>query len=154
MSGSSYTPKKIFTVEQANKMLPLVRRIAEDISAAYHRLVTQYRLYQDLAAERNESSDPARLEEFQAMRDRVEQDKQAIVGFARELDDLGIVLKGEAEGLVDFPCIMNGRVVFLCWKLGEGEIKFWHEIEDGYRGRQPLYAGAATDEGSDLFESK
>lgn len=154
MTGPAYTPKKLFTVEQANKMLPLVRRIAEDIAASYHRLVAQYQRYQELLPDAEVQLESSRAGEFQAMRDEVERDKQTIVGYARELDDLGVVLKGEADGLVDFPCLMNGRVVFLCWKIGEGEIKFWHEIEEGFRGRQPLYAGAAADDEPDLFESK
>lgn len=56
-----------------------------------------------------------------------------------ELDSLGIQLKDFALGLIDFPCMYEGRVVFLCWKLGEGnKIEWWHDVEAGFAGRQPL----------------
>lgn len=54
------------------------------------------------------------------------------------IQEMGVLVKDLDIGLCDFPCQMNGRVVYLCWKLGEPEIRFWHEVEDGYTGRQPL----------------
>jgi len=54
------------------------------------------------------------------------------------IQEMGVLVKDLDIGLCDFPFQMNGRVVYLCWKLGEPEIRFWHEVEDGYTGRQPL----------------
>jgi len=54
------------------------------------------------------------------------------------IQEMGVLVKDLDVGLCDFPCRMNGHVVHLCWKLGEPAIRFWHEITDGYRGRQPL----------------
>ena len=54
------------------------------------------------------------------------------------LAEAGIVLKDIDRGLVDFPALIDGREVFLCWELGEDEVAFWHDLEAGYRGRQPL----------------
>lgn len=54
------------------------------------------------------------------------------------IQEMGVLVKDLDIGLCDFPFQMNGRVVYLCWKLGESEIRFWHEVEDGYTGRQPL----------------
>lgn len=54
------------------------------------------------------------------------------------IQEMGVLVKDLDIGLCDFPYQMNGRVVYLCWKLGEPEIRFWHEVEDGYAGRQPL----------------
>ena len=56
----------------------------------------------------------------------------------RFLDALGIELKDPRLGLVDFPGEMNGRRILLCWRLGEPEVQFWHEVDAGYAGRQPL----------------
>ncbi|MEX0979285.1 MAG: DUF2203 family protein, partial [Pirellulales bacterium] len=53
------------------------------------------------------------------------------------------------EGLVDFPCRMDGRIVFLCWKLGEPEVTHWHELDSGYAGRQSLVAGSLAQDGGD-----
>lgn len=56
-----------------------------------------------------------------------------------ELQELGVQLKDYTRGLIDFPAMRDGRVVLLCWQLGEGEkIEWWHEVEDGFAGRQPL----------------
>ena len=61
-----------------------------------------------------------------------------IDGYQRELEALGIQLKDRRLGLVDFPSEMNGRHVLLCWRLGEPDVQFWHEVDAGYSGRQPL----------------
>lgn len=56
-----------------------------------------------------------------------------------ELHELGIQLKDYSRGLIDFPSMREGRVILLCWQLGEGDqIEWWHEVEDGFAGRQPL----------------
>ena len=56
-----------------------------------------------------------------------------------ELSNAGIQLKDRARGLIDFPCFYDGRIVLLCWQLGEREeIEFWHETEAGFAGRQRL----------------
>ncbi|MDQ3800201.1 MAG: DUF2203 domain-containing protein, partial [Acidobacteriota bacterium] len=56
-----------------------------------------------------------------------------------EVDNLGVQLKDYGRGLIDFPSWRESRVVLLCWQLGEGdEIEWWHEVEAGFAGRQPL----------------
>lgn len=54
------------------------------------------------------------------------------------IQELGVLVKDLDIGLCDFPHMMEGRVVYLCWKLGEAEIRWWHEVNSGYSGRQPL----------------
>jgi hypothetical protein len=54
------------------------------------------------------------------------------------IQELGVLVKDLDIGLCDFPHMLNGRVVYLCWKLGETEVQWWHEINSGYTGRQPL----------------
>ena len=57
-----------------------------------------------------------------------------------ELHDLGVQLKDYSRGLIDFPCMHDDRVVLLCWQIGDGdEIEWWHEVEAGFAGRQPLW---------------
>ena len=57
---------------------------------------------------------------------------------AKEITDSGIILRDSERGLVDFPSSWEGREVYLCWVLGEPYIQFWHEIDTGFAGRQPL----------------
>lgn len=59
------------------------------------------------------------------------------------IHEMGVLVKDLETGLCDFPCLLEGRVVYLCWKLGEDTIGWWHEIEDGYNGRQALSNGMA-----------
>jgi len=54
------------------------------------------------------------------------------------IQETGVLVKDLDIGLCDFPYMRDGRVVYLCWKLGEPEIRYWHEVEDGYAGRQPI----------------
>jgi hypothetical protein len=54
------------------------------------------------------------------------------------LEDAGIVLRDIDRGLVDFPAVLEGQEVYLCWELGEDEVDHWHDLDSGYRGRQPL----------------
>jgi hypothetical protein len=54
------------------------------------------------------------------------------------LEEAGIVIRDIDRGLIDFPAIREDREVYLCWELGEDEITHWHELDAGYRGRQPL----------------
>lgn len=60
---------------------------------------------------------------------------QALVG---ELKDFGCELKDPDSGLIDFLSLRNGREIYLCWRLGEERINFWHYLDSGFRGRQPL----------------
>jgi len=64
---------------------------------------------------------------------------ERLVEILRHLEKLGILVKGIEEGLIDFPHIRaNGEEVYLCFKAGEAEIKFWHSLEDGFAGRRPI----------------
>ena len=131
---------KQFTVEQANATLPLVRRIVQDI-------VTQYRVWNeklneiDLVAASGRAADAG-------IADRLANEAQSLAreieGFRRELADLGIQIKDPGIGLIDFPSMMGNRQVYLCWRLGEPEVGFWHELNAGYAGRQPLIPEAST----------
>jgi hypothetical protein len=54
------------------------------------------------------------------------------------VEQAGIVLRDIDRGLVDFPALIDGREVYLCWELGEEEVAYWHNLEGGYGGREPL----------------
>ncbi len=125
----------LFTVEQANRTLPLVRKIVEDI-------VRQHRVWREKILELDLIASTAKVDEPRDRSDVLEREAQALAreidGFEQELAQLGIELKDRRLGLVDFASEMNGRRVLLCWRLGEPEVQFWHEVDAGYAGRQPL----------------
>jgi hypothetical protein len=78
----------------------------------------------------------------QAAKRRAEREKamQEARDTLAEIDEIGVQVKDLAQGLLDFPCVLEGQTVLLCWKLGEKEIGFWHTEEDGFAGRKPLDA--------------
>jgi hypothetical protein len=124
-----------FTVDQANRTLPLVRKIVEDV-------VAQHRRWRETLLELDLVASTARADEPRGRSEELEREVQVLAreidGYKRELDALGIQLKDPRLGTVDFPSEMNGRPVLLCWRLGEPEVQFWHEVDAGYPGRQPL----------------
>ena len=124
-----------FTVEDANRTLPLVRRIVSDAVRDYWRWQDKVREYEEVSASRSAdepSEDAERLERETAQLAR------DIDGYVAEIRQLGVEIKGFDPGLVDFPGEVDGRPVLLCWQLGEDSVQYWHEEDAGFAGRQPL----------------
>ncbi len=127
--------RKLFTVEQANRMLPLVSRIVQDIVTQYGRWQDRVREFELVTANVRLDRPNPRAEVLQA---EVQEIAREIQGYVDELTELGVELKGFDLGLVDFPGEMGGREVYLCWRLGEPAVEYWHERNAGYAGRQRL----------------
>jgi hypothetical protein len=127
MSSNRPIPRRYFTVEQANAMLPLVRAIVRDL---------------------HELSPDIYSEEVTQVEQEIEKDSRRLREYVEELLKLGVEPKNGPEGLVDFPALVDGKEVYLCWKLGEPEVLFWHDIEAGFAGRQSLTADAGVDSGA------
>jgi hypothetical protein len=138
-------PARIFTVEQANACLPLVRRIAADMVALSRELIERRRSLDRLMAGRQPSGGDFYGDEVAQIQQELLKDAQRLEGYWEELTQLGAEPKDAPQGLVDFPARIEGRLVYLCWKYDEPEILFWHELEAGFAGRQPLTAGSTTD---------
>ena len=123
--------KRYYTPAQANATLPLVRRIVADITEVAGRL----RERQRALARSGGQLDEVHREELEA---EFEQGRQRLAECERELAQLGIELKDYFSGLIDFPCWMDGREVYLCWRQGEAEVGHWHELDAGFAGRRKL----------------
>jgi hypothetical protein len=137
-----YVPRRTFTLEQANAMLPLVKAIAGDMALLSREVVERKeRLSMLLAGRGRDDADPYRSELSQ-IEDELDRDVQRLQELVEELLALGVEPKNGVDGLVDFPAMLDGRLVYLCWKLGEPEVQHWHELEAGFAGRQPLGVGA------------
>ena len=124
---------KTFTVQEANALLPNVRIIVGKIQRA-HRQLSTYREEAKKAAEAAEQGGGGLTDGVayaSALTDLTLQ--------LAELEALGVQLKDFERGLVDFPSLREGRVVLLCWQLGEGdEVEWWHDVDAGFAGRTPL----------------
>lgn len=127
-----------YTVEDANRTLPLVRRIVSDAVRDYWRWQDKVRQYEDVAAQRG-IEEPGELGE---LAERLERETEALArdidGYIAEIRQLGVEFKGFDTGLVDFPGEVDGKPVLLCWQLGEESVQYWHEEDAGFAGRQPL----------------
>lgn len=133
--SSAVEPARLFTVAQANRMLPLVRRIVEDIVQDYARWREQVGVLEVVAAGRRGDAPPDEAEKVEADTQRLAAD---IERYVEELRKLGVDFKGFDEGLVDFPSEMEGRRVYLCWKLGEESVEHWHKVDAGFAGREKV----------------
>lgn len=131
------TEKKYFTVAQANAMLPLVGAIVRDVTELAHSLRDRH---ERLGGVNPASLDEARREELLQIQDEMEEEQDRMHDYMRELQQLGVELKDFFVGLIDFPCWMDGREVYLCWRLGEPDVAHWHELNAGFSGRQKLLA--------------
>ena len=124
---------KIFTVEEANALLPTVRSILARIQRAYKRL-SAYQPAAKKAAEAAETGGGGVPNGVQYAALLTE-----LTTRITELEALGVQLKDFDRGLVDFPSMREGRVVLLCWQMGEGdELEWWHDVEAGFAGRTRL----------------
>ena len=126
---------QLFTVDHANRTLPLVRKIVDDVVREHRRwqeaIVELDLLVSGVRADLPDSRATALEREIQRIAREIDQ-------FEHELATLGIQLKDRRIGLIDFPSEMDGRRVLLCWQLGEESVQCWHDEASGYAGRQPL----------------
>jgi hypothetical protein len=126
---------KLYTVQEANRTLPLVRRIVDDIVGSYVRWQHTVREFEIVSAGVRAEQPDERATTLQNDAQRLASE---IAGFVRELEQLGVEFKGYDLGLVDFPSQMGDRTVYLCWRLGEPDVRYWHELDGGFAGRQPI----------------
>ncbi len=130
--------RKIFTPAEADATLPLVSAIVTDLVDLSCELTERrQRLSQLQGGKAGKPYDPYHEELVQVQKE-MESDKARLREYVEELRALGVEPKSGTEGLVDFPALLNGRKVYLCWKLGESRVRFWHDLEAGFVGRQPV----------------
>ena len=119
-----------FTLEEANAALDWLRPRIEQLRAARDRLGDR-EAHEALteAAQTNGGGEHGRTvgEGFREVR-----------RLLAEISGAGIVLRDLDRGLIDFPSLRDGREVYLCWELGEDSVEFWHDLDAGFGGREPL----------------
>jgi hypothetical protein len=122
--------KKYFTLSEALRALPLVRRVALDLQAAYQERVHVH----------HEMNSPGGrpMRELEALAAQTEALADRMDHLLRELNHIGVELKDPAQALLDFPAMFEGREICLCWKGDEEAIAYWHELHGGYEGRKPV----------------
>jgi hypothetical protein len=124
---------RYFSIEEAQDRLdeirPLVAEIMRIHGAILEKRPEAWPAIQQAAGNGGSLAASLLVPEFELLRQLV-----------HKIQDDGIIIKDMSVGLVDFPCLRDGREVYLCWRYGEDRIAFWHEIDAGFAGRQPLSA--------------
>jgi hypothetical protein len=139
MLGTHMAKAKLFTLEQAQNLLPVLKsllkraidgksvieQVDKELQDLKHRILLSGGLFVNVAG---------------AARRRAQRDKslQEIKDAVAEINAIGVQVKDLDIGLLDFPCKVEGEIVLLCWKYGEDKIEFWHGMEEGFAGRKPI----------------
>ena len=140
MNGGDLPPKTL-TVDEANALLPHVIPLIEQLQGIQRSIVKTNQQLDELAGKLFTGNGyPLRAirEQLESLTKHQLQLVEAFQSALDQIEELGCLLKDLATGLVDFYGLRDGELIFLCWKMGEARIRFWHTIEGGYAGRQPL----------------
>ena len=123
--------EKHFTVEEANDLLPELRQLLERVREIRDSLTIEWERAQPILAAAQQNGGGKEASGYVS-------DLTRLNAALRDFQRRGVVIKDIDQGLVDFPHMRDGREVFLCWKLSEDEVRFWHDLESGYAGREPI----------------
>jgi hypothetical protein len=133
---------RIFTLEEAERTLPLLRRILTDLRTEYKTWQEALGDYELLTG--GTRAEPGETEDVLTARRAVTDSADRISAYLGEIEAIGCLFKGFDAGLVDFYTLREDRLVFLCWRVDEDHITHWHDVEAGYAGRQPVDATFLT----------
>jgi hypothetical protein len=120
--------RRNYTVESANALLP---HLAPALVELRDKFATAARI-------RSEIERAAAANGWSARRDDEQKAMARVAELLERLNEWGVELRDASSGLVDFPAEINGQKAYLCWRLGEPEVAYWHSPEDGFAGRRPL----------------
>jgi hypothetical protein len=124
---------RIFTVAEANGLISRLRTILGEMTQEWGRI-------QQMQPEIQKARDKAVSNGYSAAGAGYVQAVSHLMSLIQQIEEMGVILKDVDKGLCDFPYMRNGRLVYLCWCLGEEAVEYWHEIETGFAGREPLDA--------------
>ena len=135
-TGNPASWPRLFTVAEANALLPEIVPLLMEIRARKVELDTALATLETLTAAMRLNGHAAEARDLEA---QVHDITTELAAGVEHLNDQGIEIKSLDHGLIDFPSWRNDRVIYLCWRLGEGgRIRYWHDIDSGFAGRQPL----------------
>lgn len=122
---------RIFSLAEAEALLPTLRTLLGEIGAAWDHV-------RELNPEVQKARDASAFDGFSKAGVEYVESVSHLMLLIHQIKELGVLLKDAEKGLCDFPYIRQGKVVYLCWQLGEDRIEYWHDIESGFAGREPL----------------
>lgn len=122
---------KYFTIDEANALLPRLTTLLHEMIAARERIITDRPNWEPVMDKAHTNGGGERAK-------KLYHDSTEIQVLLAELNEWGVFIKDLDSGLVDFPYLRDGREVFLCWRLDESRVAYWHDVDTGFAGRQPL----------------
>jgi hypothetical protein len=122
----------LFTVDKANTILPKVKKRFDEILCCKNNVMDIQEELQNL------SDSNCGFEKFIKKKQELNHAVTSLYNMIQELEDMGIMIKSVDEGLLDFPSIRYDEEIWLCWKFGESQVKFWHRKNEGFMGRKPI----------------
>jgi hypothetical protein len=122
---------RIFSLAEAEALLPTLRSLLGEIGAAWNHV-------RELNPEVQKARDASAFDGFSKAGVEYVESVSHLMLLIHQIKELGVHLKDAEKGLCDFPYIRRGKMVYLCWQLGEDRIEYWHDIETGFAGREPL----------------
>jgi hypothetical protein len=129
---------RYFTADEANEALSVVRPLAEEMVERRRVLADlqeRHTAFTTKIAGDGGDFDPGELREVE---DQMGEEATAVARCVAQINEVGAFVKDLDRGLVDFPARREGEEVLLCWHVGEGDVAFWHGLEEGFAGRKPL----------------
>jgi hypothetical protein len=127
-----------FTVEEANAAVAELRPVVERMVEHGRKLEAAQRSQVELVTRIAGNGGDMQPSDLRELAETIQQEADAIAACAEEINAAGAQIKSLEEGLLDFPSRRDGELVLLCWKLGEDEIGYWHDVDEGFAGRKPL----------------
>jgi hypothetical protein len=126
---------KYFTVDEANALLPRLRELVTALRLKVRELEPRRRRLEAAVRRARGNGHNVESETLAGEVDRLRKEIEAALG---QIGDMGVEVKDVEQGLLDFRTLRDGREVYLCWRLGEPAVAYWHDLETGFGGRQPL----------------
>jgi hypothetical protein len=130
--------ERVFTVEEANEALVSLRPVAERMVEARRQFLAAERRLEEVGRAVAGNGGGLSVEEASGLQRQEEERGIEIAACIQAITDAGAQVKDLDQGLLDFPSQRDGEDVLLCWRVGEGEIRFWHGVDEGFSGRKPL----------------
>jgi len=143
--SSAATFSKLFTVDEANDILAAIRPDVELLLSTFADIRAEIERAMQEAGVPAGSADLPRLLEARGVAPRLFERVREVI---ERIQSRGCLVNGPEAGLIDFPCLFNNEIVFLCWKMGEPAIGYWHRIAAGFAGRRPLLDESEGDSGN------
>jgi len=131
--------EKTFTLEEAQSLLPVLESLLRSATEGKKQAEAIDAEFQEIA-HRVFLNGGTFLKIVPLAKRRSDRDKavQTVKDAITEISSIGVQVKDLDMGLLDFPCVVDGQIILLCWKLGEKTIEFWHGLEEGFAGRKPI----------------